>query len=548
MSEQIRTVVYKIRVDTTDAKKGGRDMMVTMRTMATDSKTTADAMRNLGDKIEKDYGAKVKIAEDKTKSAKTALREAAREADRSTKNYALLSQEYGHLASRIGKTADEQEVLNAVYRLGSSATEKQKQEVAQLVNAYQQQRKEAIKVQGSFRGMRGQMQNFGYQMQDVAVQVQMGTNAMTILSQQGSQLAAGFGPTGAIVGAGIAFAGMLGSLLVPNLMKSSDKTEELSERLKELAKSTGLTREQANLLIGEQEEQLKKDGKRLFELNKQIRSVKNLNETYSEYVTRTKEVAKITAMASGGMSSSNSVSIKSEREFRKAQREATKAQTARIAELQSLTTKMIEAEKSQAIFNAAVGGEGTDVLQKNKDEIRSMVESLQAQAEALELSKVEILELTKARKLSSLADKGASDEVKKLVSDTYDALIANERNLELTIELTEAEKERKKALDDLAAAQRLDEEITKKRNALLASLDIGDTSELTARYKEEQKLLAGNNEALAKLREEYERDVQKATATGWKKYMLELEDQLSNTDEILQDSCLLYTSTSPRDS
>ena len=131
MSEQIRTVVYKIRVDTTDAKKGGRDMMVTMRTMATDSKTTADAMRNLGDKIEKDYNVKVTIAEDKTKSAKTALREATKEADRATKNYNLLSQEYSHLASRIGKTADEQEVLNAVYRLGANATEKQQTGIRQ---------------------------------------------------------------------------------------------------------------------------------------------------------------------------------------------------------------------------------------------------------------------------------------------------------------------------------------------------------------------------------------------------------------------------------
>ena len=138
--------------------------------------------------------------------------------------------------------------------------------------------------------------------------------------------------------------------------------------------------------------------------------------------------------------------------------------------------------------------------------------------------------------MSTLTLQGATDAQKDSVAASYDALISHERNLELTRELTEAEKERKKALDDLAAAQRLDEEITKKRNTLLASLDIGDTSALTARYKEEQKLLTGNNEALAKLREEYERDVQKATATGWKKYMLELEDQLSNTDEILQDS------------
>ena len=52
-------------------------------------------------------------------------------------------------------------------------------------------------------------QQLGWQLQDVAVQAQMGTSAFVILSQQGSQLAAAFGPTGALVGATIAVIGAL---------------------------------------------------------------------------------------------------------------------------------------------------------------------------------------------------------------------------------------------------------------------------------------------------------------------------------------------------
>jgi len=62
----------------------------------------------------------------------------------------------------------------------------------------------------SMGGMRGVMGQLGYQFQDIAVQAQMGTNALVIFAQQGSQIAGAFGPTGAIVGAVIAVVGALG--------------------------------------------------------------------------------------------------------------------------------------------------------------------------------------------------------------------------------------------------------------------------------------------------------------------------------------------------
>ena len=129
---------------------------------------------------------------------------------------------YSRQAAMIGKTANEQEVLNAVHRLGANATQAQKDQITTLVQNYQRLRGAADQTGGSFRNVRGMSQQLGWQLQDVAVQAQMGTSAFVILSQQGSQLAAAFGPTGALVGAGIAIVGALAGVASA---ASSAKTE-----------------------------------------------------------------------------------------------------------------------------------------------------------------------------------------------------------------------------------------------------------------------------------------------------------------------------------
>lgn len=58
---------------------------------------------------------------------------------------------------------------------------------------------------GMGRGFAG----MGMQIQDVAVQMQMGTNFATIFAQQGSQIASGFGAAGIAIGATVAVLGGL---------------------------------------------------------------------------------------------------------------------------------------------------------------------------------------------------------------------------------------------------------------------------------------------------------------------------------------------------
>ena len=88
----------------------------------------------------------------------------------------------------------------------------------------------AGETNGAFRAMRGSTQQLSWQLQDVAVQAQMGTSAFTIMGQQGPQIASIFGSGGAVFGALIAF----GSILAGAVYKSLTGTGDAMKKLKEI--------------------------------------------------------------------------------------------------------------------------------------------------------------------------------------------------------------------------------------------------------------------------------------------------------------------------
>ena len=85
-----------------------------------------------------------------------------------------------------------------------------------------------------FKSMRGATQQASFQLQDIAVQAQSGTDAFIIIGQQGPQLASIFGPGGAVFGALIAFGALIGGLLVSQLNTASEAFEALDEDMKTL--------------------------------------------------------------------------------------------------------------------------------------------------------------------------------------------------------------------------------------------------------------------------------------------------------------------------
>lgn len=107
----------------------------------------------------------------------------------------------------------------------------------------------AVKEAGAqFQFMKGGISGVGFQLQDIAIQAQMGTSEFVILGQQGSQIASMFGPGGAMVGAFIAVGAALAGVLAPSLMESKSSAELLEESLSELGKIMTTTGDDADVL------------------------------------------------------------------------------------------------------------------------------------------------------------------------------------------------------------------------------------------------------------------------------------------------------------
>lgn len=87
---------------------------------------------------------------------------------------------------------------------------------------------------GGLGSLRGVAQSAGYQLQDVAVQAQAGTDAFIILGQQGSQFVSSFGPGGAVIGAVIAVGAALAGVLATSSDTAKKSIDDLIESADEL--------------------------------------------------------------------------------------------------------------------------------------------------------------------------------------------------------------------------------------------------------------------------------------------------------------------------
>lgn len=85
-------------------------------------------------------------------------------------------------------------------------------DVPNATKQLQQLEKAGSSAEKGMGSMRGAAQNLSYQLQDIAAQAQMGTSGLTILAQQGPQIASVFGPAGAAVGALIGISALIASV------------------------------------------------------------------------------------------------------------------------------------------------------------------------------------------------------------------------------------------------------------------------------------------------------------------------------------------------
>lgn len=89
-------------------------------------------------------------------------------------------------------------------------------------------------VNQQMRFMRGGLGQVGHQVQDIAVQLQMGQNAMLVFGQQGSQIASLFGPGGAMIGAVVAIGAALSMSLAPSFFGATEAAKELKNANQDL--------------------------------------------------------------------------------------------------------------------------------------------------------------------------------------------------------------------------------------------------------------------------------------------------------------------------
>lgn len=212
-----------------------------------------------------------------------------------------------------------------------------------------------------FRLIRGGLGQVGHQVQDIAVQLQAGQNALLVFGQQGSQIASLMGPNGAIIGAFLAVGAALGTAFMPALFESGKAAEDLQKRIEDAAKETeNLTEAQLAFLAVRYADQLEEQRQKLEEIADSTESfTKQLNIAANEqkYVDET----------------SASYQVAGER-IEEMQGKIIKS----AAETEELNNQMAETEKNLAIIKAG-GNPFYDMengAKKARDELDSLFDRL----------------------------------------------------------------------------------------------------------------------------------------------------------------------------
>jgi len=124
-------------------------------------------------------------------------------------------------------------------------------------------------------------QQLGFQIQDIAVQLQGGTSPFVALGQQGSQIAGIFGPGGAALGAVIAIGSAISGTLVGSLMNATEQTDDLTEAVANLrAELNKATSEQISKALIKDTAAIEKA---MNDINSDVRGVRdNARETLKE--------------------------------------------------------------------------------------------------------------------------------------------------------------------------------------------------------------------------------------------------------------------------
>lgn len=435
MSDVLRSTTFQLEFQGQDGITGIKQFT---RAVTDADKVVEELSVTLGENVQVTYK-NVQSKQELTAEARALVSQI----ERTNARVKDLTSLYEHQASMIGKTAQEQEVLNAVYRLGTNATEAQKQQVTQLVQNYQTLRDGSNQTEGSFRNLRGVSQQLGWQLQDVAVQAQLGTSAFVIFSQQGSQLAAAFGPTGALVGAVIAVAGAIGGALVNSMGVAGEEIDKLIQKVDKLGKAT------KELAAIELRKKIQDDQKRLVELDtlSQLGFLQDKQRSGVELSER--ELKQLLELTSQREQLTDSITTqegyldtltRSETENIEKTKKA-REETEKLLKSYGLKITLLgKTDREQARINATTEL-GSDATDEQRKAVLAAIDTYYNEHDALKARE-------KAIKDGEKAEKSAAAESKRISQQRERAFQAETLSLIKQTETTEEEYNRRKAIID----------------------------------------------------------------------------------------------------
>jgi len=467
MSDVLRSTTFQLEFKGQDGITGIKQFT---RAVSDADKTVEELSATLGDNVEVTYK-NVQSKQELTAEARALVSQM----ERTNARVKEMTSLYQHQASMIGKTAQEQEVLNAVYKLGANATEAQKQQVTHLVQNYQTLRDGSNQTEGSFRNLRGVSQQLGWQLQDVAVQAQMGTSAFVIFSQQGSQLAAAFGPTGALVGAVIAVAGAIGGALVNSMGVAGEEIDKLIQKVDKLGKAT------KELAAIELRKKIQDDQKRLVEIDtiSRLGFLQDKQKSGAELSER--ELKQLLELTSQREQLTDSITTqegyldtltRSETENIEKTKKA-REETEKLLKSYGLKITLLgKTDREQAKINAKTEL-GSDATDEQRRSVLAAIDTYYNEHDALKAREKAIEEVKKS-------EKAAAAESKRISQQRERAFQAETLSLIKQTETTEQEYNRRKAIiDDYVKYEGTD----KRTDQAYVALEQWKTNALTEEYK-----------------------------------------------------------------
>lgn len=247
--------------------------------------------------------------------------------------------------------------------------------------------KSAGRLNGAFRGMRGGAAQFGYQIQDVAVQLQSGQNALLVFGQQGSQIASIMGPGGALIGAFIAVSAAIGSALLPSLFDAEDGLYDIAAALDEVKKKQG---ELSNAIRAEL---IKQQTAEIEKLERQLQGERDAIESNNKSAQRYNYNLDLLTNQYGNLGANVQQGAAFNMQFAQSSEEAADNNITNASSIELLEKRLSEAreelEKLKAGENPFV--EPNKDVESLRKKTESFIASLEEQAVTYGLNKAETL-------------------------------------------------------------------------------------------------------------------------------------------------------------